>query len=317
MEVARFSLLVKLLEDETQASLPQNGRILPSLAHNIVAGDSLVDDRLYAEVPGAETVGLPLTWGNDLPRQYDFVVGNPPYLKTEAMRGTEPVEYEFYLRHYSTAYRQFDKYYLFLERAVDDLLREDGTLGMVISRKFSHIESGKALRKVLSKGGRVTRIVDFGNAQLFDDRTTYTCLLFLSKTRLLADAAPLPYELVTTPREWVRGQTNPQASLALPRHLCSGEKAWLLPGTPDELALIEAMYRDSMPLGAVVDVFNGIQTSRNDVYVITRWRDVDAERIAFRKAEREWLIEKRILKPFFEGGVNSLNSFHPLQSGAR
>ena len=78
VEVARFSLLVKLLEDETQASLPQNGRILPSLAHNVVAGDSLVDDRLYAEVPGAETVGVPLTWGTDLPRQYDFVVAIRP-----------------------------------------------------------------------------------------------------------------------------------------------------------------------------------------------------------------------------------------------
>jgi hypothetical protein len=188
---------------------------------------------------------------------------------------------------------------------------------MVISRKFSHIESGKALRKLLSKSGRVTRIVDFGNAQLFDDRTTYTCLLFMSKTRPSAATETLPYELVTTPREWVRGQTNPQVSLALPRHLCSGEKAWLLPGTPDELALIEAMYRDSVPLSSVVDVFNGIQTSRNDVFVISRWRDVDDTHIAFEKSGREWLIEKDILKPFFEGGVATLKSFGPLRAGAR
>ncbi len=317
VEVARFSLLVKLLEDETPASLPQSGRILPSLARNVVVGDSLVDDRLYTEAPNAETVGPPLTWGADLPRQYDFVVGNPPYLKTEAIRGTEPTEYAFYLRHYDTAYRQFDKYYLFLERAVNDLLKDGGALGMVISRKFSHIESGKALRRLLSKGGRVTRIVDFGNAQLFDGRTTYTCLLYLSKTHPSSDATPLPYELVTTPREWVRGQTDPQVSLALPRHLCSGEKAWLLPGSSDELALIEAMYRDSVPLGSVADAFNGIQTSRNDVYVITRWRDVDDTRIAFEKTGREWLIEKRILKSFFEGGVENLNSFHPLRADAR
>lgn len=317
VEVARFSLLVKLLEDETPASLPPSGRILPSLAHNLVVGDSLVDDRLYAEAPDAETIGPPLTWGADLPGQYDFVIGNPPYLKTEAIKGIEPVEYEFYLRHYDTAYRQFDKYYLFIERAVDDLLRDDGALGMVVSRKFSHIESGKALRKVLSRGSRLTRLVDFGNAQLFDGRTTYTCLLFLTKTRSKALDAPIPYELVTTPREWVCGQIGSQASLALPQHLCSGEKAWLLPGTPDELALIEAMYADSVPLGSVVDVFNGIQTSRNEVYVLPHWRDVDDERVAFVKAGRQWLIEKDILKPFFEGGVTSLKSFHPLRPTAR
>ena len=216
VEVARFSLLVKLLEDETPASLPRSERILPSLAHNLVIGDSLVDDRLYAEKPDAETIGPPLTWGVDLPGQYDFVIGNPPYLKTEAIRGTEPTEYEFYLRHYDTARRQFDKYYLFIERAIDDLLRDNGALGMVISRKFSHIESGKALRKILSRGSHVTRLVDFGNAQLFDGRTTYTCLLFLSKTRSKGLDDPIPYELVTTPREWVRGQTGSQASLALP-----------------------------------------------------------------------------------------------------
>lgn len=316
VEVARFSLLVKLLDDETPASLPQSGRILPSLAQNVVVGDSLVDDRLYAEAPDAETVGPPLTWGVDLPGRYDFVIGNPPYLKTEAIKGTEPAEYEFYLRHYDTAYRQFDKYYLFLERAVDDLLEENGALGMVVSRKFSHIESGKALRKLLSRRGHVTRLVDFGNAQLFDGRTTYTCLLFLTKTRAAPDA-PVPYELVTTPREWVRGQTSPQASLVLPHRLCSGEKAWLLPSTPDELALVEAMYANSVPLGSVAEVFNGIQTSRNDVYVIPHWQDVDDERVAFDKAGHKWLIEKSILKPFFEGGVTNLKSFHPLQAGAR
>ena len=317
VEVTRFSLLVKLLEDETPASLPQGGRILPSLAQNIVVGDSLVDERLYAEAPNAKTIGPPLTWGVDLPRQYDFIVGNPPYLKTEAIRGTELVEYEFYLRHYHAAYRQFDKYNLFLERAVNDLLEENGALGMVISRKFSHIESGKALRKLLSRSCHVTLVVDFGNAQLFDGRTTYTCLLFLTKTCTTVDAASVPYELVMTPREWVRGQTNPQASLVLPHHLCSGERAWLLPGSPNELALIEAMYRDSVPLGSIMDVFNGIQTSRNEVYVIPRWRDVDDDHVAFSKAGREWLIEKRILKPFFEGDVNNLKSFHPLPAGAR
>jgi hypothetical protein len=92
---------------------------------------------------------------------------------------------------------------------------------------------------------------------------------------------------------------------------------WLFPGTPDELTLIEAMYADSVPLGSVVDVFNGIQTSRNDVYVIPHWQDVDDERVAFLKAGREWLIERRILKPFFEGGVTTLRSFRPLQTGAR
>jgi hypothetical protein len=71
VEVARFSLLVKLLEGETPASLPQGGKLLPSLARNVVAGDSLVDERIFSEAPEAETVGPPLTWGVDLPRRFN------------------------------------------------------------------------------------------------------------------------------------------------------------------------------------------------------------------------------------------------------
>ncbi len=68
-------------------------------------------------------------------------------------------------------------------------------------------------------------------------------------------------------------------------------------------------------MGKIADVYNGIQTSRNDVYVITDWTDVDANTISFDKQGKTWLIEKKILKPFFEGRRNEesrLKSFYPL-----
>lgn len=42
VEVARFSLLVRLLEDESEATLPRGQKILPNLDDNIVHGNTLV-----------------------------------------------------------------------------------------------------------------------------------------------------------------------------------------------------------------------------------------------------------------------------------
>ncbi|MCP4357335.1 MAG: N-6 DNA methylase [Chloroflexi bacterium] len=319
VEVARFSLLVKLLEDETAVSLPTTNSILPSLDANIVYGDSLVDERIYAYDDNPHLVGSPLTWGVDVPDQFDCVIGNPPYLKTEDIKNLEPTEYDFYKRrgHYKTAYKQFDKYYLFLERIVRQMLKPDGVCGLIVSRKFSHIESGKKIRGVLSRETQLTRLVDFGNVQLFHGRTTYSCLLYFSKFRPDdLDSMPLLYERIDTPQDWLRQYQLESRGIRLPHRYVSGENAWILPGVSAELDLLQAMSSNTVLLGDVADVFNGIQTSRNNVYVITDWEDDGADTITFMRQNRQWRIEKGILKPFYEGNVAELRSFYPLPTTA-
>lgn len=315
VEVTRFSLLVKLLEDESADSLPFGTAILPPLDNNIIHGDSLIDSRIYAYDNYPDLIGVTLNWGEDIPAEFDCVIGNPPYLKTEDIKNLEPVEYKFYKwsNHYRTAYKQFDKYYLFLERIVSSLLKPDGKCGMVVSRKFSHIESGKKIREVLSRESFLTRMVDFGNAQLFEGKTTYTCLLYFSKARPEnLDETPLAYESINTPHDWLQQYRQNQMAMQVPRRYVSGENAWILPRTTDELDLLQALSHDTTWLGEVADVFNGVQTSRNSVYVITDWEDDGTDTISFTKDGRQWYIEKSIVKPFYEGSVAELRSFFPL-----
>lgn len=319
VEVARFSLLVKLLSDETDQSIPRSMDLLPSLENNIVCGDSLIDDQIYDENPNPSLVGIPLNWGIDIVSPFSIVIGNPPFLFTEAMRNLEPEEYTFY-RHYYTrsAFRQFDKYYLFIDRSLQTLMADNGHFGMVVSKKFATIESGKKLRGLISQGRHLTRIVDFGSAQMFRGRTTYTCLLFLSKmsvpTPVNENNDDVEYELVTTPKDWLEGVVGVNSNLiSLPRRMFSGESAWLMPSTQVELQLFLALAHNTTPLCKLFDVFNGIQTSANDVYVITNWKDIDDKLIAFEKDGNEWFIERDILKHFYEDNRHlGLVSFHPL-----
>lgn len=318
VEVARFSLLVKLLEDETPNSLPNTDHILPSLDANIIYGDSLVDERIYTYDNDPQLIGSPLTWGEDIPVQFDCVIGNPPYLKTEDVRNAEPVEYDFYKRpgHYRTAYKQFDKYYLFLERIIQQIMKPGGVCGLVVSRKFTHVESGKKVRELLARETQVTRLVDFGNTQMFQGRTTYTCLLYFTKSQPDAEEIPLVYETIHTPQDWLRQYAPNAAAMQLPRRYVSGEHAWILPGTPEELDLLQALSANTVLLGDVTDIFNGIQTSRNSVYVLTGWQDDGADTISFLHQDHMWQIEKAILKPFYEGRVAELRSFYPLPETA-
>ncbi len=319
VEVARFSLLVKLLEDETLDSLPTRNAILPSLDEHIIYGDSLVDERIYAYNDAPHLIGSPLTWGEDIPAQFDCVIGNPPYLKTEDIKNSEPVEYNFYKRrgHYKTAYKQFDKYYLFLERIVRQILKPNGVCGMVVSRKFFHIESGKKVRATLSRDTHLMRIVDFGNAQLFQGRTTYSCLLYFSMLRPNdLETAPLIYERINTPKDWLQQYQSTSTAMRVPRRFVSGGAAWILPSTSDELSLLQAMSSNTILLGDIVDVFNGIQTSRNRIYVITEWEDNHTNTISFVHQDYKWQIEKSILRPFYEGSVAELHSFSALPATA-
>ena len=308
VEVARFSLLVKLLEGETAASLPTGTRILPDLRENVMQGDALIDTT-EAGGQAAGMIGFPHDWGTTMPAQYDYVVGNPPYLKTEDMVNLEPAEYAVYGKTYKSAHKQYDKYYLFVERAVERLLQPGGRFCMIVSRKFAHIESGKKLRALLSRSATVDHVLDFGSAQLFEGKLTYTCVLRFTKAT--PGATPLQYEVVADPKGWVKRQGGGGSPLSLPRNLVSGDSPWVLPGTPTEAAVLRQMLTETVPLGDVIEVFNGIQTSRNPVYVIKEWTDRGAS-IEFEKDGQRWQIEKDVVRPYFDGSRGDLLSFHPM-----
>ena len=242
------------------------------------------------------------------------MIGNPPYLKTEDIVNLEPAERTVYGRVYQTAYKQYDKYYLFVERAVRRLLKPGGRFCMIVSRKFSHIESGKKLRDLLSKHASVTDMLDFGSAQLFEGKLTYTCVLRFT----LEDPTdqPLRYEAVADSKAWVRRQGAGGEPLDLPRSIVSGDRPWVLPSTDKELALLEAMLQVSIHLGDIMDVYNGIQTSRDAVYVIDKWED-RGNAIAFESDGQTWTVEKEVARPFFDGSGGGLTSFHPMPPVSR
>jgi hypothetical protein len=110
---------------------------------------------------------------------FDVVIGNPPYVRTTELKNDEK---KFYENKYPSAYKQYDIYVLFYEKAIN-LLREGGFLGFITSNKFLASEYGLKLRELILKETKMVEIIDYSNAKVFGDASTYPVVLILEKTK--------------------------------------------------------------------------------------------------------------------------------------
>ncbi len=185
VEVTQFSLCVKLLEDETKTTIKQMEKILPKLSQNILWGNSVVDSDIWQVIPKDTLKQFQLKKINvfDWKEKFDgisfnVIIGNPPYMKTEDMKEYIHPQWEFFKEYYSTSYKQFDLYYIFIQKCFG-LLSKKGQMGFIVPHKFMKISSGEKLREFLSVNNSIRKIIDFGTQQIFKNKTTYSCLLFL------------------------------------------------------------------------------------------------------------------------------------------
>jgi type I restriction-modification system DNA methylase subunit len=211
VEVTKLSLLLKVLEGETEQTLQPlfrlfHERALPDLGNNIKCGNSLIGHDFTSQ--GELTITVEdefdrinqFDWKRDgFPEimeagGFDAVIGNPPYVRIQALPRDQ---IDYLTSHFHSATGNCDLYISFIERGFS-LLRKSGLLGFITPNKFFRTDYGEGLRRLLSDERAVTRIVNFGADQVFP-ATTYTCLLFLRKGGVdsfqYAEARPAPVAL--------------------------------------------------------------------------------------------------------------------------
>jgi len=261
VEASKFGLLLKLLEGEDVNSVNKSNPILPDLDSNIFFGNSLINSSEIKENKNLEIIN-PYDF-KDL--KFDVIIGNPPYMKSEDMKNITPIEKAIYEENFKSAYKQFDKYFLFIEQGLK-LLNDDGVLGYIVPSKFSKVGAGKNLRELLSKNGSLQSLISFGANQVFKDKTTYTCLLFTSKK----SNKTFTFTEVNNLTQWKIRDYN-SLKFSTKNNTDLGKDVWILVNSDLETAY-NKIVNQSIKLVDLVgseNVFNGIQTSANPIYILT------------------------------------------------
>jgi len=289
VEVTKLSLLLKVLEDENGETLGKNlalfhERVLPNLEDNVKCGNSLIGPDFYNQMSlGLDNEDMRrinvFDWNDDekgfgkimnpplspldkggSKGGFDAVIGNPPYVRQEMLGEFKP----YFETHYKTYNGVADLYVYFIEKGVS-LLKEEGLFGYIVANKWMRANYGEPIRRWM-KTQAIEEIVDFGDLPVFQQATTYPCILRISKGRNRAKTFSavkvdtLDFkDLQTYVKD--KGFSVPVPSL--------DDKGWSLSGAK-EAALLAKLKTIGVPLGEYVEgkIYRGILTGLNEAFVI-------------------------------------------------
>ena len=312
VEACKFGLLLKLLEGEDVNSLFSFHPILPDLSNNIFYGNSLLST---SDVPKDDALEVNPFDFND--KVFDLIVGNPPYMKTEDIKAFTPKEKSLYEKSnkYRSAYKQYDKYFLFIERALS-LLKPDGYLGYIVPSKFMKVGAARELRDLIAKNAYLKTITSFGAHQVFTDKSTYTCIIVLEKKK----HENFKYSEVNDFIGW-KVRNNDAYKFCLRSSSTINANTWVL-CTDEQLPLLNAVTANAKPLGEIVGegyIFNGIQTSANRVYVFVPISETRTTYTFKAFDGNEYEVEKAVTKPYFKTaqGAAAMSTCRTFKPNAR
>lgn len=326
VEVAEFSLLLKLLEGENEASVnnfihEHEDKILPNLTSNIKCGNSLVDNKFFEFMPESlEDDEIlfktnPFEWEEEFPDimangGFDAIIGNPPYVRIQNMKKYSPEEIEYYQSkdsEYTVAKKEtVDKYFLFIERAIN-LLNPTGLLGYIIPHKFFITKGGKGLRKFIAEKHQISKIINFGVTQVFPGRATYTAILIIQANKM----EQFKYKKVSN----ISAET-----LDSEENTCvySSEKynsdPWIFLSPETEAVFTKITGAQFEKLGEITDISVGLQTSADKIYIFIPEDETSGTYIFNYKGKR-YEIEKSICRPAIYD--LSFGSFESIQGNAQ
>ncbi|HEX5483036.1 MAG TPA: N-6 DNA methylase [Terriglobia bacterium] len=276
-----------------------------------------------------EDLVLAVSLKNDL--RYDFVVGNPPYVRIQKI--PQHIK-EYWAGKYEWTEHNYDLYVPFLERAVNSAGQEgwlgrQGRLGFILSDRFLNVDYGEKLRERLPESLRVDVLLDFRDTRVFAGALNYPAILIaerdgaarkgsLEAARVFtseAGAQDVMSEFNVLRKKLDRNDSERSATVEVfkfPRQRLKGRGWWLMP--PDEQQIFDKLTKDSaqklIELTATSSGgFAGYQTSADAILVLDEAEDLGKTVKLWPRHEGNGCgcgkkpveIEKDALRPFLFG----------------
>jgi len=307
-EVSEFSLLLKLLENENEATVNDylnqyEDKLLPDLSDNIKCGNSLVDSKFYEFMP--ETVDdddilfriNPFDWETEFPflnetHGFDAIIGNPPYVRIQNLVKYLPEEILYYqsvISGFDVAKKEsIDKYYVFIQRAIA-LLNDNGYLGYIVPHKFFLIKGGKALRNYITDNCSISKIIHFGVSQVFPGKSTYTAIIVLK----VGHHDKFLFRRIKSISAKTLDDENNSVEYNNDNY---NSEPWVFLSPETEQVFNKLRSPQTKPLKDFAEICVGLQTSADKVYIFQPDEETENTFI-FSKHGKSWEIERGICLP--------------------
>jgi len=239
--------------------------------------------------------------------KYDFVVGNPPYVRIQTL---PPESREKYRDIYKTTTGNYDIYIPFVERGIK-WLTEGGHLGYINPNQFMVADYGELLRGFISKKHRLKQLLNFGDTQVFADATNYPCISIIENA--LPEENVIKSVRVIQPMENLLDDiqqhikesfysTDSYVLFEYPQEKLGSDTWKLMPQVESEV-FEKIEKRCAKRLGDIADqIFVGLQTSADPLYFVLIVSETKGSTVRIKNMlDREHEIERRILRPLLKG----------------
>ncbi|HFG1538017.1 TPA: N-6 DNA methylase [Flavobacterium psychrophilum] len=279
VEIAKLSLWLRTA---------QPNRKLNDLSGNIQCGNSLIDD---VAVAGDKA----FNWQTAFPQVFvnggfDVIIGNPPYVRVQGLKENYYNQTIYYEQKYISATGNYDIYAIFMEKCFD-LINKKGIVSFILPHKFLVTDFGVGIRDFFKQKTAVESIVHFGSELVFNDASTYTCIINLTlteKEKVLFKKIH-PNELMDDSK-WDYIKYN---NLSKENWDLQSEKIF---------DVIEKLKKQPYTVENVFDnIFQGIATSLDEVFVFEGKKEGGFIKGYNKKYDYHFEVEQEMVKPFIKG----------------
>jgi adenine-specific DNA-methyltransferase len=230
---------------------------------------------------------------------FDCIIGNPPYMRIQEIRKSNPKFADYLAKHFSSATGSFDIYATFVEQSLDLINNSNGFINFIMPLKWTNSDFGIGLRKLVSQ--YTSKIIDFDSFQVFD-ASTYTALQWFDKksTALqycqIDDSNKSKEEMAL----WLN-QIQPDQFSYITHDKLSDAK-WYLTDNGVQ-AILEKISLQPRRLSDVFEkIYQGLATSKDDVYFLYDCEETEGVICGYSKQlSKRIQIERGLVKPLLKG----------------
>lgn len=112
--------------------------------------------------------------------KFDFIVGNPPYIRIQHLEKTER---EFIQKFYRFCKSGSTDAYIAFYELCDFLLDKEGVCGLITPNTYFYNETAKFMRAYFAHQQSIVKITNYADIQVFENATTYSAITIFGKQR--------------------------------------------------------------------------------------------------------------------------------------